>query len=101
MEELEQSMHAYTAPLVFDAMAQKPLDTSGEVGTFVPGCHSPIGAIQGEDGSVTRGVRDIRDSVSWSVTRQSIANPVGNLSLELTAMVDYWSSPLWKGTDTR
>ena len=57
--EWQQSMHAYAAHSpVFDAMAQKAFrDTSGEVGTFCTGCHSPIGTIYGEDGMTTASER--------------------------------------------
>ena len=50
--EWEQSMHAYAAlSPVFDAMAGKAWrDTSGQVGTFCTGCHSPLGTLQGEPG---------------------------------------------------
>ena len=91
LAEWEQSMHAYAAHSpVFDAMAQKAFrDTSGEVGTFCTSCHSPIGAIQGEDGTVTRAERSeiSKDSVSCEVCHSAVDHfsPVGNLSLELTA----------------
>ena len=86
----QQSMHAYAAHSpVFDAMAQKAYrDTSGAVGTFCTGCHSPIGTIQGEDGSTQAHQRsDIsKDSVSCEVCHSAVThdNPVGNLSLRLT-----------------
>ncbi len=91
MQEWEQSMHAYAAHSpVFDAMAQKAFrDSAGEVGTFCTSCHSPIGAIQGEDGTVTAKDRSeiSRDSVSCEVCHSAVdhSTPVGNLSLELTA----------------
>jgi len=58
-EEWSQSMHAYAAKSpVFDAMALKAYrDTSGEVGTFCTGCHSPLGEIEGESGAVTANQR--------------------------------------------
>ena len=48
----ETSMHRYAARSpVFDAMAAKAFrDTSGEIGTFCTGCHSPIGKAEGELG---------------------------------------------------
>ena len=51
--EWEQSMHAYAAQSpVFDAMAGKAFrDTSGAVGTFCTGCHTPQGTLEGEPGS--------------------------------------------------
>ncbi len=94
MAEWEQSMHAYAAHSpVFDAMAQKAFrDTSGEVGTFCTSCHSPIGAIQGEDGTITAKDRSeiSRDSVSCEVCHSAVdhSSPVGNLSLELTTNGD-------------
>lgn len=94
LQEWEQSMHAYAAHSpVFDAMAQKAFrDTSGEVGTFCTSCHSPIGAIQGEDGTVTaEGRSEIsKDSVSCEVCHSAVDHlvPVGNLSLELTTTGD-------------
>jgi hypothetical protein len=50
--EWRTSMHSYAAlSPVFDAMAAKAYrDTSGEVGTFCTGCHSPIGTYEGEEG---------------------------------------------------
>jgi nitrate/TMAO reductase-like tetraheme cytochrome c subunit len=52
-EEWRTSMHAYAARSpVFDALAQKSFrDTSGEIGTFCTGCHSPFGTEEGEPGS--------------------------------------------------
>ena len=91
LADWEQSMHAYAAHSpVFDAMAQKAFrDTSGEVGTFCTGCHSPIGTIQGEDGSTTVNERSeiSKDSVSCEVCHSAVdhASPVGNLSLKFTA----------------
>jgi nitrate/TMAO reductase-like tetraheme cytochrome c subunit len=91
LQDWEQSMHAYAAHSpVFDAMAQKAFrDTSGEVGTFCTSCHSPIGAIQGEDGTVTSDERSeiSKNSVSCEVCHSAVdhSNPVGNLSLKLTA----------------
>ncbi len=91
LQDWEQSMHAYAAHSpVFDAMAQKAFrDSAGEVGTFCTSCHSPIGAIQGEDGTVTAKDRSeiSRDSVSCEVCHSAVdhSTPVGNLSLELTA----------------
>lgn len=86
-DEWRQSMHAY-APLspVFDAMAQKAFrDTSGEVGTFCTGCHTPIGTIQGEDGSTVAAQRSTisRDGVSCDVCHSAVSHdtPIGNLSL--------------------
>ena len=109
LEEWEQSMHAYAAHSpVFDAMAQKAFrDTSGEVGTFCTSCHSPIGAIQGEDGSVTREGRSeiSKDSVSCEVCHSAVdhSNPVGNLSLELTATGEItgpYESPFLEGHES-
>jgi hypothetical protein len=89
--EWQQSMHAYAAHSpVFDAMAMKAFrDTSGEVGTFCTGCHSPIGTIYGEDGTTTASERsDISlDSVSCEVCHSSVdhSSPIGNLSLYFTS----------------
>ena len=53
-DEWRQSMHAYAAKSpVFDAMAAKAYrDTSGEIGTFCTGCHSPFGEAEGENGAL-------------------------------------------------
>jgi nitrate/TMAO reductase-like tetraheme cytochrome c subunit len=90
LAEWEQSMHAYAihSP-VFEAMAKKAFrDTSGEVGTFCTGCHTPIGTIQGEGGNMDVSDRSTisKDSVSCEVCHSAVdhAEPVGNLSLELT-----------------
>jgi len=109
LAEWEQSMHAYAAHSpVFDAMAQKAFrDTSGEVGTFCTSCHSPIGAIQGEDGSITREGRSeiSKDSVSCEVCHSAVdhSSPVGNLSLELTATGEItgpYDSPFTEGHES-
>ena len=55
----QTSMHAYAAlSPVFDAMTQKAYrDSSGEVGSFCTGCHTPIGTAQGEPGVTTAATR--------------------------------------------
>lgn len=89
-EEWRQSMHAYAAHSpVFDAMAMKAFrDSSGEVGTFCTGCHTPIGTIQGEDGATQAEARSeiSKDSVSCETCHSAVThdNPIGNLSLRLT-----------------
>ena len=88
--EWQQSMHAYAAHSpVFDAMAEKAFrDSSGEVGTFCTGCHSPIGTIYGEDGTTTSSERSeiSLDSVSCDVCHSAVSHttPIGNLSLNFT-----------------
>lgn len=58
-DEWRQSMHSYAAlSPVFDAMAGKAYrDTSGAIGTFCTGCHTPQGALDGEPGSSTAATR--------------------------------------------
>jgi nitrate/TMAO reductase-like tetraheme cytochrome c subunit len=58
-EDWSQSMHAYAAKSpVFDAMAAKAYrDTSGEIGTFCSGCHSPFGDAEGENGALVASQR--------------------------------------------
>ena len=80
-------MHAYAAQSpVFDAMAAKAFrDTSGEVGTFCTGCHSPVGVAQGESGAMGASERAelSKESVGCDVCHSATthATPVGNLSL--------------------
>lgn len=60
-DEWRQSMHAYAAlSPVFDAMtAVAYRDSSGDIGTFCTGCHSPQGALAGEPGSSTAATRSM------------------------------------------
>ena len=89
-EEWRQSMHAYaTHSPVFIAMANKAFrDTSGDVGKFCTSCHSPLGSLEGEDGSNSRINRSdvAKDSISCEVCHSAVAHktPLGNLSLLLS-----------------
>jgi len=86
-EEWSQSMHRYGAVSpVFDAMTAKATrDTSGEVGTFCTGCHSPIGFSEGEDGTVTAADRSetSKEGVSCDVchTAVHLDGPTGNANI--------------------
>jgi len=86
-EEWRGSMHAYAAiSPVFDAMAGKAhRDTSGEVGTFCTGCHSPLGTLQGESGSTVAAERSplSREGVTCEVCHTAVSHvvPVGNTGL--------------------
>ncbi len=86
--EWSESMHAY-APLspVFDAMALKAFrDSSGAVGTFCTGCHSPIGQDQGEPGSATAEDRSrlSREGVTCDACHTAVghAGTLGNAAIE-------------------
>jgi nitrate/TMAO reductase-like tetraheme cytochrome c subunit len=86
-EEWRQSMHAYAAHSpVFDAMASKAFrDTSGAVGTFCTGCHSPMGTAAGEPGTSTADTRSelSLEGVSCDVCHRAIAEdgPIGNANI--------------------
>jgi len=58
-DEWQRSMHAYAAKSPsFDVISAKTYrDTSGEIGTFCTGCHTPIGEAQGEPGWTTAATR--------------------------------------------
>jgi hypothetical protein len=85
--EWRQSMHAYAAlSPVFDAMAGKAYrDSSGGVGTFCTGCHSPFGAVEGEDGASTAATRSAlsREGISCEACHTATDNDgvVGNARL--------------------
>lgn len=85
--EWEQSMHAYAAlSPVFDAMAAKAYrDTAGEIGTFCTGCHTPIGALQGEPGWMVAADRSelSRKGVSCDACHTAVGHQgsVGNNTL--------------------
>lgn len=85
--EWEQSMHAYAAlSPVFDAMAAKAWrDTAGEVGTFCTACHTPLGALAGEEGWTTAETRSplSRKGVSCDACHTVLDHdgPIGNNNL--------------------
>jgi nitrate/TMAO reductase-like tetraheme cytochrome c subunit len=82
-----QSMHAYAAlSPVFDAMAAKAYrDTSGAVGSFCTGCHTPMGTAAGEPGTTTAATRSdlSREGVSCDVCHRAISEdgPIGNANI--------------------
>jgi len=86
-EEWRTSMHAYAAiSPAFDALAQKAFrDTSGEIGTFCTGCHSPFGTEEGEPGSTVASERSSlsREGVSCDYCHSAVAHSgtVGNNNL--------------------
>ncbi len=81
------SMHAYAAlSPVFDAMAAKAYrDSSGEIGTFCTGCHTPIGTAQGEPGVTEAATRSAisRDGVSCHYCHTAVDHDgvVGNTKI--------------------
>ena len=86
-EEWSTSMHAYAAKSpVFDALAARTFrDTSGELGTFCTGCHSPFGTEEGEPGSITAADRSelSLEGVSCDYCHQAVDHNgvVGNNNL--------------------
>ncbi len=87
--EWRESMHAYAAHSpVFDAMALRAYrDASGEIGTFCTGCHTPLGALDGESGLSTAETRSVRslEGITCSVCHQAVdhSSIVGNAGLVL------------------
>ena len=85
--EWRQSMHSYAAlSPVFDAMASKAhRDTSGGVGTFCTGCHSPMGTAEGESGTTQAAGRSAlsREGVSCDVCHTAVDHnlPIGNANI--------------------
>ena len=86
-EEWRTSMHAYAAlSPTFDALAQKAFrDTSGEIGTFCTGCHSPFGTEEGEPGSTVAAERSSMslEGISCDYCHSAVAHTgtVGNNNL--------------------
>ena len=82
--EWRQSMHAYAAiSPVFEAMNAKAFrDSSGDVGTFCTGCHSPVGTAQGEGGhtSVEERSEISKEGITCSYCHTAIdhSGPIGN-----------------------
>lgn len=87
-DEWRQSMHAYAAlSPVFDAMTAKAYrDSTGDVGTFCTGCHTPQGALAGEPGSSTAATRSelSREGINCDGCHTAIGHgeQVGNALIE-------------------
>ncbi len=82
-----QSMHAYAAKSpAFDAMTAKAYrDSSGEIGTFCTGCHTPVGTEAGEPGFTTAATRSALSlegiGCDYCHTATGNSGLIGNLSV--------------------